>query len=83
MAVPQTAISPTPVLARGQQARLFPGCAFVVGADTAKRIIDPRYYGNSVVRGVSRELVDVHRFRISAYSSFFRSGNMENDTNTS
>ncbi|CAM9486106.1 unnamed protein product, partial [Hapterophycus canaliculatus] len=30
-----------------QKARLFPGCAFVVGADTAKRIIDPRYYGNS------------------------------------
>ncbi|CAM9594504.1 unnamed protein product [Ectocarpus fasciculatus] len=35
------------------QARLFPGCAFVVGADTAKRIIDPRYYGNSQVEMVS------------------------------
>ncbi|CAM9210280.1 unnamed protein product [Scytosiphon promiscuus] len=36
-----------------QKARLFPGCAFVVGADTAKRIIDPRYYGNSQVEMVS------------------------------
>ncbi|CAM9743791.1 unnamed protein product [Ectocarpus sp. 6 AP-2014] len=36
-----------------EKARLFPGCAFVVGADTAKRIIDPRYYGNSQVEMVS------------------------------
>eukprot|EP00752_Nemacystus_decipiens_P018478 g16568.t1 len=36
-----------------QKARLFPGCSFVVGADTAKRIIDPRYYGNSQVEMVS------------------------------
>eukprot|EP00903_Cladosiphon_okamuranus_P013749 g12799.t2 len=36
-----------------QKARLFPGCAFVVGADTAKRIIDPRYYGNSQAEMVS------------------------------
>lgn len=31
------------------QAKLFPGCIFVVGADTAKRIVDPKYYGNSLV----------------------------------
>jgi hypothetical protein len=29
-----------------QKARLFPGTTFVVGADTAARIVDPRYYGN-------------------------------------
>ena len=33
----------------GVKARLFPGCAFVVGADTAKRVVDPKYYGNSQV----------------------------------
>src|SRR5205085_8018837 len=27
------------------KARLFPGAVFVVGADTAERIIAPRYYG--------------------------------------
>jgi hypothetical protein len=27
------------------KARLLPGSAFVVGADTARRIVDPRYYG--------------------------------------
>ncbi|CAM9967304.1 unnamed protein product, partial [Discosporangium mesarthrocarpum] len=31
------------------KARLFPGCAFVVGADTAKRIVNPKYYNNSTV----------------------------------
>ncbi len=27
-----------------QKADLFPGCTFVVGADTAERILEPRYY---------------------------------------
>ena len=30
-----------------QKARLLPGCAFIIGADTAIRLVDPRYYGNS------------------------------------
>jgi hypothetical protein len=29
------------------KARLYPGCTFVVGYDTAVRIFDPRYYQNS------------------------------------
>jgi hypothetical protein len=29
------------------KARLFPGTTFVVGADTAARIVDPRFYGHS------------------------------------
>ncbi len=29
------------------KARLFPGAAFVVGYDTAERVLQPRYYGNS------------------------------------
>ncbi len=28
-----------------RKARLFPGCAFVIGCDTAARIVDPKYYG--------------------------------------
>ena len=29
------------------KARQFPGCIFVVGADTAERIVQPRFYGGS------------------------------------
>lgn len=32
------------------KARVFPGSTFVVGHDTATRIIDPRYYGGDVPR---------------------------------
>ena len=28
-----------------EKAKLFPGCTFVIGWDTAVRIVDPRYYG--------------------------------------
>jgi hypothetical protein len=30
-----------------EKARLMPNCAFIVGADTAMRILNPKYYGNS------------------------------------
>ncbi|HEX3150894.1 MAG TPA: hypothetical protein VHR66_22640 [Gemmataceae bacterium] len=30
------------------KAALFPGCVFVVGADTAVRLVQPRFYGNDV-----------------------------------
>jgi len=30
-----------------EKARLLPGVTFVVGSDTAERIVQPRYYGNS------------------------------------
>ena len=30
-----------------QKAALFPGCGFVIGWDTAARLIEPRYYGGS------------------------------------
>jgi nicotinic acid mononucleotide adenylyltransferase len=33
-----------------QKARLFPGAVFVVGADTAARIVAPRYYQDSADR---------------------------------
>jgi hypothetical protein len=33
-----------------EKAALFPGATFVVGGDTAERIVDPRYYGDSAER---------------------------------
>jgi hypothetical protein len=30
-----------------EKARLFPQCVFVVGADTAERVVSPRFYGDS------------------------------------
>ena len=35
-----------------EKARLFPGCTFVVGHDTARRIVDPRFYGGLEARDV-------------------------------
>ena len=40
-----------------QKAELFPGCTFVVGYDTAARIIDPRYYDG--VAGRDRALAQI------------------------
>ena len=41
----------TVVLTRAEtfqkKAKLFPGCGFVIGWDTATRLIEPRYYGDS------------------------------------
>jgi hypothetical protein len=33
-----------------QKARLFPGCTFVIGWDTALRLVDPKYYEGSHVK---------------------------------
>ena len=33
-----------------EKARLFPGVAFVVGHDTAVRVVDPKYYGGETAR---------------------------------
>jgi hypothetical protein len=33
-----------------EKAELFPGCLFVIGADTAERIVQPRFYGDSEQR---------------------------------
>ncbi len=43
-----------------EKARLLPGTAFVVGADTARRIVDPVYYGGvEAMHGALRELRSV------------------------
>lgn len=40
------------------KAALFPGCVFVVGADTAVRLISPRYYGGDPAE-VDRALAEI------------------------
>ena len=44
-----------------EKARLFRGATFVVGADTAERLVAPRYYGGDEARMVAalRELADL------------------------
>jgi len=44
------------------KARLFPGCVFVVGADTAERIVNPRFYGGDPA-GVRRALDELRAQR--------------------
>ena len=41
-----------------EKARLFPGARFVIGYDTAARLLDPRYYGDSptAMRQAMREI---------------------------
>jgi hypothetical protein len=41
-----------------EKARLFPGCCFVVGADTAARIVEARYYGAGELRAAIGEIRD-------------------------
>ena len=38
-----------------EKARLFPGCTFAVGHDTALRIVDPRFYGGPPARDAMLE----------------------------
>jgi len=42
----RAAVAVTSVPLFSQKAELFPGSVFLVGADTAKRIVDPKYYGD-------------------------------------
>ena len=40
-----------------EKARLMPGAAFVIGADTARRVVEPVYYGGvEAMHGALREL---------------------------
>lgn len=38
-----------------EKARKFPGFAFVVGADTVRRLLDPKYYGGTAGRDLALE----------------------------
>ncbi len=43
-----------------EKSRLFPGTTFVIGADTAERLVAPKYYGDDQVRmhGALEEIAD-------------------------
>lgn len=55
------------------KAQLFPGSTFVVGADTAARIVQPRYYGNE-----SRMLMALDEIRAQG-CRFFVGGRIDGD----
>ncbi|MCA9086749.1 MAG: adenylyltransferase/cytidyltransferase family protein [Planctomycetaceae bacterium] len=60
------AVTRAPLFA--DKSRLFPGCPFVVGFDTAERIIDPAFYGGSAdaCRDALQKLYDAgHRFLVA------------------
>jgi len=40
-----------------EKAALFPGCVFVLGYDTAARLVDPRYYGGEGDRDAALEAI--------------------------
>src|SRR5204863_5252995 len=40
-----------------EKAKLFPGCIFVLGYDTAARLVDPRYYGGESARDAALEAI--------------------------
>jgi hypothetical protein len=45
------------------KAALFPGCVFVLGYDTAARLVDPRYYGGQAARDAALEAIRAHGCR--------------------
>ncbi len=57
-----------------EKAELFPGCVFVVGADTAARIVLPRFYGDSDERMAEA----LARFRV-ANCRFLTAGRIDKD----
>eukprot|EP00511_Aplanochytrium_stocchinoi_P012780 CAMPEP_0204894816 /NCGR_PEP_ID=MMETSP1349-20130617/33645_1 /ASSEMBLY_ACC=CAM_ASM_000710 /TAXON_ID=215587 /ORGANISM="Aplanochytrium stocchinoi, Strain GSBS06" /LENGTH=240 /DNA_ID=CAMNT_0052062057 /DNA_START=288 /DNA_END=1011 /DNA_ORIENTATION=- len=58
------------------KARLFPGCLFVVGMDTAVRIINPKYYNNSEEE-MLEALIEIKRL----CCSFVVAGRINSETN--
>ena len=43
-----------------QKAELFPGCTFVLGYDTATRLVDPRYYEGEAGRNAALDAIRSH-----------------------
>ncbi len=47
-----------------EKAALYPGCIFVIGYDTAARIVNPRYYGGEAERDHALETIREHGCRL-------------------
>ncbi|MFN8470723.1 MAG: hypothetical protein U0822_00765 [Anaerolineae bacterium] len=45
------------------KARLYPGCVFVIGYDTAVRLVAPRYYGSAAARDAALAAIREHGCR--------------------
>jgi hypothetical protein len=45
------------------KAALYPGCVFVLGYDTAARLVDPRYYGGPAARDAALQSIGAHGCR--------------------
>jgi hypothetical protein len=46
-----------------EKAELFPGCVFVLGYDTAARLVDPHYYGGEAARDAALASIRAHGCR--------------------
>ena len=46
-----------------EKAALYPGCVFVIGYDTAARIVNPRYYGGEAARDQALATIRAHGCR--------------------
>jgi hypothetical protein len=57
----------------GGKAKLFPNCTFVVGVDTAVRVLNPKYYNNSDVE----MLTALSTIRYSYNCSFLVAGRLD------
>ena len=58
-----------------EKARLFPGCTFAVGHDTAQRIVDPRFYGSPAARDAMLEELESFGTRFLVFGRVDASGN--------
>jgi hypothetical protein len=47
-----------------KKAEIFPGAAFVLGWDTAVRVIDPKYYGGTTARDAALQMLRTRRCRL-------------------
>jgi hypothetical protein len=47
-----------------EKAELFPGCVFVLGYDTAARLVDPRYYGGVAARDAALAFIRAQGCRL-------------------
>jgi hypothetical protein len=57
-----------------EKARLFPGCTFAVGHDTAERIVDPRFYGSPAARDAMLEELESLGARFLVFGRLDASG---------
>jgi hypothetical protein len=63
-----------------EKARLFPDCTFVVGHDTAQRIVAPRFYGGSAARDAMLDELEALGARFLVFGRVDESGRFRDFT---